>query len=143
MPKSSNGASSIDGGEPQRLTEKEFSWICISPDSSLIAGGFEENGQQKIAVISIQGGEPLQLFDAPRLANFRLGIHWTPDGKAITYRDWVNGIWKQNLSGGEPRRLEGLPTEKLYSYGWSPDAKQFAFVRGAEISDVVLVSSFK
>lgn len=134
---------SIEGGEPQRLTEKEFSWIGISPDSTLIAAGYEENRNPKVALLSIEGGAPLKVFDAPRLANFRLGVRWTPDGKAITYRDWANGIWKQPLSGGPPSRLEGLPAEKLYSYGWSRDGKQFAFARGTAISDVVLFLNTK
>ena len=82
-------------------------------------------------------------FEAPRLANFRLGIHWTPDGKFVTYRDWANGIWKQDISGGTPVRLDGLPAEKLYGYGWSQDGKQFAFVRGVEVSDAVLISNSK
>ncbi len=131
------------GGEPKQLTNKLFNWVGISPNSMLIAAGFEENGQPKVAIISIDGGEPIQTIDAPRLANFRLGIHWTPDGRAITFRDWANGIWRQDLTAASPTRIEGLPTEKLYGYGWSPDGSRFAFVRGAEISDVVLISNEK
>ena len=66
-----------------------------------------------------------------------------PDGKAVTCRDWANGIWRQKLNGGEPKRLEGLPEEKLYAYGWSRDGKQFAFTRGTEIHDVVLITGSK
>jgi Tol biopolymer transport system component len=72
-------------------------------------------------------------------ANFNNGLRWTPDGKAVTYRDWANGVWKQRLDGGEPRRLEGLPQEKLYTYGWSRDGKLFAFTRGTELQDIVLI----
>ncbi|MGI8639172.1 MAG: hypothetical protein ACR2MG_04390 [Pyrinomonadaceae bacterium] len=39
--------------------------------------------------------------------------------------------------------LEGLPAEKLYQYEWSPDGKQFAFTRGREVRDVVLISDFR
>jgi Tol biopolymer transport system component len=66
-----------------------------------------------------------------------------PDGKAVTYRDWVNGVWKQPLAGGKPERLAGLPEEKLYAYTWSPDGKRFAFVRGSEIRDVILLRNIK
>ena len=55
------------------------------------------------------------------------------------YRDWINGIWRQDLDGGAPERIAGLPSEKLYAFGWSPDGKQFAFVRGSEIRDVVMM----
>lgn len=133
----------IEGGESVPLCEKAFSWVGISPDSKFFAAAYEESGKSKIAIAAFDNGELLQTFDVPRLANFRFGIHWTPDGKAVTYRDWANGIWKQELSGGAPARLRGLPPEKLYCYGWSTDGKQFAFVRGAEIRDVVLLSNLK
>ena len=93
-----------------------------------------------LAILPITGGAPLKLFGLPRLANLRFSIRWTPDGKAVTYRDWVNGIWKQNLSGGEPERLPGLPEEKLYGYGWSRDGKLFAFTRAATSRDVTLLA---
>ncbi len=134
---------SIEGGEPVRLGEKELSWVGISPDSKSFAAGYQENGKPKLAIASLEDGEIIKTFDVPRLANFRLGIHWTPDGSGMTYRDWANGIWKQELSDGAPTRLQGLPPEKLYGYGWSLDGKQFAYVRGAEISDVVLIRNAK
>lgn len=134
----------VEGGASQRLSEKTLNWVGISPDSKLIAAGYEENGKLKLVVISIDGGEFVKTFDVPRLANFRLGIKWTPDGAGITYRDWSNGIWQQPVSGGAPpSRLENLPQEKLFDYGWSPGGKRFAFVRGAAFSDVVLISNTK
>ena len=57
--------------------------------------------------------------------------------------DWANGIWRQPLAGGKPERLKGLPEEKLYSYAWSRDGKQFAFVRGSGIRDLVLLRNIK
>lgn len=134
---------SIEGGAAMRLTEKPAEWARFSPDGKQIAYGFTAYGKTKIGVIASEGGEPSKIFDVPRTANLRLGIHWTPDGASVSYRDWANGIWKQNLSGGEPERLKGLPEEKLYSYGWSRDGKQFAFTRGAEIRDVVLIKQSK
>lgn len=131
---------SISGGAPEMLTETVFSWVDISPDSRLIAGGCEENGKPKLCILPIDGGKTLNTFDVPRLANFRLGVHWSPDGRSITYRDWGNGIWTQSLSGGEPTMIKGLPEEKLYGYGWSTDGKQFAYARGLEMNDVVWIT---
>src|SRR5262245_61779350 len=133
---------SIDGGEPTRLTEKATAWPRVSPDGKLIACGYYE-GKTKLGIFSVQGGLPVKLFDVPRLASFNNGLRWTPDGKAVTYRDVVNGIWKQTLDGGEPQRLEGLPTEKLYTYGWSRDGKLFAFTRGTELFEIVLIRDLK
>lgn len=129
---------SIDGGNPELLLEKGASWPRVSPDGKLIACTYDE-GKEKLAIFPVGGGQPLKLFNVPRLANFNSGPRWMPDGKAVTYRDWANGVWKQKLDGGEPRRLEGLPQEKLYSYGWSPDGKLFAFTRAAELLDIVLI----
>lgn len=126
---------SIDGGEPVRLSDNAASWPNISPDGKLIACGFSG----KLAILPIEGGAPLKQFDVPRLANFDYSIRWTSDGKAITYRDWANGIWRQPIEGGEPKRLEGLPEEKLGSYGWSKDGKKFVYMRGSEMRDVVLI----
>ncbi len=81
-----------------------------------------------------------KVFDVPPLANFRYGIRWTVDGKAITYRDWGAGLWRQPVEGGGPQRIQNLPNEKIYSYGWSRDGKNFAFTRGNEIRDIVLIS---
>jgi serine/threonine protein kinase/Tol biopolymer transport system component len=130
---------SIDGGDPVRLTVNRANWPRISPDSKLIACGYEDDGNTKLAILPIEGGEPLRLFNVPRLANFRLGIRWTPDGKALTYRDWINGIWKQNLAGGEAQRLTGLPEEKIFGYGWSRNGRHFAFTRNIESRDVILL----
>jgi Tol biopolymer transport system component len=133
------------GGEPLRLTEKPSSGAGVSHDGKLIACAYNEpsSSQIQLAIIPAEGGAPLKLFNVPRLANFGLGVRWTPDDKAVTYRDWANGIWRQPLDGAKPERLKGLPEEKLYAYAWSRDGKQFAFVRGSEIRDVILLRDMK
>ena len=135
----------VEGGDPVRLTDKDASWPRISPDGKMIACEYDLNPNfpSKLAIISMEGGPPLKIFDVPRLAIFRYGIRWTPDGKAVAYRDGVDGIWKQSLDGAEPKRLEGLPQERLYSYNWSPNGKLFAFTRGTTIRDVVLIKGFR
>lgn len=134
----------IDGGQPVRLTQGSGLWPWVSPDSKWIAFGYASpTGKDQLAIIPIEGGPFAKQFDVPPLANFRYGIRWTVDGKAITYRDWGSGIWRQSVDGGAPRRLQGLPDEKIYSYGWSHDGKIFAFTRGNEIRDVVLISGSK
>jgi Tol biopolymer transport system component/DNA-binding winged helix-turn-helix (wHTH) protein len=134
---------SIEGGEPHKLTESSASWGGFSPDGKFIACGVNRDSATKLAIISSDSGKESKLFDVPRTANFRLGIRWTPDGKSIAYRDWNEGIWKQELNGGEPTRFNGLPPEKLYGFGWSRDGKYFAYARGVEIRDVVLISNLK
>lgn len=130
-----------EGGEAIRLTERAAGWPQISPDSKLVACEADVDGKTRLGIFSLETGTLIKAFDTPRLANLRLGVHWTPDGKAVAYRDWVNGIWRQEIEGGEPKRLEGLPEEKLFGFGWSPDGKQFAYSRGGTSRDVVLITS--
>lgn len=134
---------SSDGGTPAQLTSAPSDWARFSPDSTRLASAYEVEGKVKLAILPIDGGVPTNFFDIPPTANFRLGVRWTPDGQAVTYRDWLNGIWKQRLDGGPPTRIEGLPAEKLFGYAWSRDGTQFAFARGTAISDAVLLTSLK
>jgi Tol biopolymer transport system component len=89
----------------------------------------------------MEGGPPQKVFDVAPLALFSFAIRWTPDGKAVTYRDSGRGLWRQPIEGGRPQQIPKLPDEKLYCYGWSRDGKLFAFSRGQEIRDAVLVST--
>ena len=133
---------SINGGEAKRLTENAAWWPWISPDSKWIACEYiVETGKSKLAIVPIEGGRPTNMFEIPPLANFRYAIRWTADGKAITYRDWGKGLWRQPIEGGSPQQVQGLPDEKIYSNGWSRDGKFFAFTRGVEIRDAVLISA--
>jgi serine/threonine protein kinase len=135
---------STDGGEPTRLTEAETMWPRFSPDGKLFACTYRPSLDKpwQLAVYASEGGLPLKLFDRPRTANFATGLRWTLDGQAITYRDWEDGVWRQPLTGEPSQRLPGLPKEKVYSYAWSPDGKYFAFTRGTESLDIVLIRDF-
>ncbi len=132
----------IDGGESVALTDKETSWMSVSPDGTFIAARYKTD-KNRLAVIPIEGGEPVKQFDTPKTALFYVGIRWMPDSKAIAYRDTAYGYWSQSIDGGPPVRMENLPKEFLYNFAWSKDGKQFAFVRGEEISDVVLFHDVK
>lgn len=68
---------------------------------------------------------------------------FAPDSRTIIYRDNAFGYWSQNIEDAEPRRLKNLPKEKLFTFAYSKDGKQFAFVRGQEIRDVILLGGFK
>lgn len=131
--------TTISGDDPVKLAD-HASWPRVSPDSRFVASEYIVDGQSKLAVFPIDGGAPVQLFNVPRLANLRYGVRWTADGKTLTYRDWANGLWRQELSGGSPQRIKGLPNEKIYAYDWSPDGKYLAYTRGTEMKDVVLIN---
>jgi Tol biopolymer transport system component len=73
---------SIQGGEPFRLTDKPAGWALVSPDSKSVACQLDADGKMKLAILSLASGQILKSFDLPRLANPRLGVHWTPDGQS-------------------------------------------------------------
>ncbi len=144
----SNGTNSawrvsIEGGEAIQITDAESYNARVSPDGNFIAYGHVASGKAKLAIMRITGGGPLKLFDVPSTYNFNGSIRWSRDGKFVSYRDWTNGVWQQSINGGELKRLTGLPAEKLYQYDWSPDGKQFAFTRGREVRDAVLITDFR
>lgn len=130
----------LDGGEPEILNDKETSWGSASPDGKYLAASLITD-KRRLAIFSAATHEIVRQFDLPRTATLFPGSHWTPDSQAVIFRDAEFGYWRQNINGGEAQRLDGLPEEKLYNFAFSKDGKQFAFVRGQEIRDVVLIKN--
>jgi serine/threonine protein kinase/Tol biopolymer transport system component len=142
----SNGKSfvwrvSIQGGKPEQVTTIDSYHPCVSPDGKLLAYTYETEagGPFKIAILNLADGTLAKLFDVPRFASFNGGVRWSPDGQTLIYRDRGKGLWQQALSGGQPHKLEGIPDQEIIRFEWSRDGKQFAFVRGRIIADVVLL----
>ncbi len=133
---------SIDGGASEILSDKETSWLSFSPDGKYFAASYITD-KQRLAIFSAQNNEVLKQFDIPKGGTLSMGSHWSPDSLAVVYRDYNFGYWKQSIEGGEAHRLEGLPKEKFYNFTFSKDGKWFAFVRGQEIRDVVLIENTK
>ena len=127
----------VDGGDPECVTDKETSWMSFSPDGRFLAASYITD-KRRLAIISADTHQIVKQFEVPKTGTLFMGTRWTPDGKSVTYRDTAYGYWVQDVEGGEPRRLEGLPKEKFYNFSWSRDGKWLAFVRGQEIRDVVL-----
>ncbi len=73
-------------------------------------------------------------------------IRWTSDGKAFAYAtentELVANIWLQNLDDSAPAQLTDYNAERIFDFGWSPDRKQLAVIRGSWSHEAVLISSF-
>src|SRR6185295_8457808 len=104
---------STDSGETVRLVEANASWPRISPDGKLIAYLSKVDGKTKLSIISIDSGESIKVYETAPDINVGNGLRWRPDGGAIAYRDWFDGIWLQTFDRHDPQRLDGLPREKL------------------------------
>lgn len=140
---------SIDGGDPVQLFDQPSRSPVISPDGKLIACRFQPDPARddwKVAVISFEGGPPIQLFDIPAHPFWdRLGVRWSEDGKALTYRahhEGIDNIWSQPLAGGRPKQLTRFDSNQIYSFAWSPKDR-LALSRGAETRDVILLTNFR
>jgi Tol biopolymer transport system component len=137
---------SSDGGTPTRLTEKESAISSVSPDGKFFACNYQDQpgGAYKIAVIPISGGTPVTMFDIP--GSFGRTIHWTTDGRSLTYVDaqgGVSNLWNQSLSGGAPKQITDFKDQRIYGFAWSRDGKQLAISRGVVNNDVVLIKDFR
>src|SRR3989442_1072207 len=141
---------SIDGGEPVRFTDKWTANPTVSPDGSVIACFYREdqpNAPVKVAVIPFAGGDPVKVLDLPRPSfSGAPGLRWTPDGRALTYIDTINGvsnIWSLPLDGGKSVQLTDFKTDQIFWFDFSRDGKQLALSRGTQTSDVILIRDFR
>ena len=138
---------SIDGGNSTQLTDKPSDRAAISPDGKHIVYGYQEepNSARKIAVISIDGGAPVKLFEVSPTASAHV-VSWSSDGRSLVYVDTSGGVsnlWAQPLEGGNPVQLTDFKSDHIYWFDLSRDGRQLALTRGNESTDVVLFSNLK
>jgi Tol biopolymer transport system component len=136
---------SIDGGDSVQLTEYAAENPEISPDGKFIVCNYrvETNSPWRNAIIQIDGGKPIKVFDLPHTEQ---DIRWSPDGRAINYvnlRNGVANIWSYPLDGSPSKQLTDFKTEQIYNFKWSPDGKNLVLARGTTTSDVVMIRGFR
>lgn len=137
----------FDGGEPVPVTDEPASWPFVSPDGKFVACVFydtDRNAQPKLAVVPIEGGPPVKLFDFDQ--TFRANVVWMPDNRGLAYLDTRSGtsnVWMQPLSGGKPVQLTDFKTDGVAAYDFSRDGKQLVAARSAETTGVVLIRDFR
>lgn len=140
---------SIDGGEPVRVTDRFTLGPTVSPDGSLIACFYREdqpNAPFKIGIMPFAGGDFVKVLDIPRSINGPAGLRWTPDGRALSFIDTINGvsnIWSLPLDGGKPVQVTDFKTDQIFWFDFSRDGRQLALSRGTQTSDVVLIRDFR
>jgi Tol biopolymer transport system component len=140
--------ASLNGDQPVQLSSsKSFAAPTVSPDGKLIACSYQENplAPSKIAVLSIEGGQPIKIFDVQAVAFQQTSLRWTADGRAIVYvitRGGISNLWAQPLDGGQPKQLTNFTSDLIFSFDLSRDGKQLALSRGMVTSDVLLISNF-
>ncbi|HEV8118959.1 MAG TPA: winged helix-turn-helix domain-containing protein [Thermoanaerobaculia bacterium] len=133
----------IDGGEPVKVVDKPAAAPVVSPDGSLIAVIYRlpPNPANTLAVVSSIGGEPRVIRELPA---YNGRFRWTPDGRELAWTgryEGIGGVSIQPLDGSPSRVLTRWGADPVFFFDWSRDGKWLAFSKGANTSDVVLITS--
>ena len=136
---------SSEGGPASQLTDYGSRGPSISPDGKWIACEYfpEANQRTGLAVIAFVGGQPAKIFPLPN--TFQPPLRWTPDGRAVSFDNIVNGvdnIWLQPVEGGPPQPVTHFDSGKIFYFDWSRDGR-LALSRGSEPSDAILIKNFR
>ena len=134
---------SIDGGDSVKIIDHNAWMPIVSPDNQFIACRYDvEAGQQGIAILPFQGGPPVKLLRIP--IRERQRIQWSADSRSLTYVDTVNGvynIWTYEIASDSRKQVTHFKSDQIFAYAWSPDYKELACDRGAELRDVMIIST--
>lgn len=141
---------SIDGGESVAVTKSASLTPSVSPDGKLLSYLFPEGDDplgppNHIAVMPIDGGEPIKTFKFEIARQNSPYSEWSADGKSILYAVTgnVSNIWSQPLDGGAPKQVTDFKDSLMTGFAWSRDGKKLATTRGNLLRDAVLISEAK
>jgi Tol biopolymer transport system component len=134
-------------GEPIKLTEVESMIPAISPDGKQIAYIQMEKGQpQKIAIISIDGGNVLKSFELPVTAKPEAGIAWNKEGNSILFVNTLgitSNVWRQPLDGKPPKAVTDFKEFQITTFALNAEGNRLAISRGSRNRDAVLLRNVR
>ncbi|MBK9163783.1 MAG: protein kinase [Acidobacteria bacterium] len=135
----------VAGGEPVRLTERQFECErpSISPDSKQILAVCrqEEGGTRELALVDINGGDP-KFLGYPQIAGTR-NFSWSADGQSVIYIDRTTAthqLASQPIAGGNPTQISSFESDSIFSLAVDYRTGAIAFSRGHTIANVVRVT---
>jgi len=118
-------------GQVNRLTSTgRVKASVVSPDGKFVVYAQEENaGQQSLWRRDIGSESPVQIAPSADVEYQILNI--TPDGYSIYFLDGTRSVYQIPVTGGKAKKIaEDLLRDSRI--GFSPDGKQFTFVRRLE-----------
>lgn len=137
-----------NGGTPVRVTDFESVAPSISPDGKTIVcirPAENEGSKGSLEIVYLADGTRTATFGGVPFDWYYIPPKWTPDGRSIVYRRTdipVGNLWKQDLTGGEPRQFTDFTDLKLYNFAFTRDGKKLVTSRGTIKVDVVLLKNF-
>ncbi len=136
----------LDGSEPTLLTDLRAYLPAISPQGTYLAFYFVEGEQERIGIMSIEGGElEVTLEGLAVTSNSSSLLRWTEDGGALiinTVPGDRGNLWRVSLDGREPQRLTDFTDENLFWFEYSPDGETLVVSSGQLLRDAVLIRDF-
>ncbi|MBX7174259.1 MAG: protein kinase [Pyrinomonadaceae bacterium] len=138
---------SLETGESIQLTNFESNYPAVSPDGKTFACLYvpNPNEREKIAIVSIEGGKPIKVFDFPEIVKTRF-FHWSSDGNSLIYinkNSQADNLWSQPIDGSAPKQLTFFESGQIWKFDLARDGQSFILSRGNESSDVLMISDFK
>ncbi|HEY0048273.1 MAG TPA: hypothetical protein VGB68_03230, partial [Pyrinomonadaceae bacterium] len=140
---------SAEGGEPVRLTDFECVAPSISPDGKFFAC-IQPTGIQiknsTLAVVPIEGGAPVKTFEVIPFGFYYRAPRWTPDGSALVFKKTdkqTGNLWRQNLSGGEPKQISDFKSDVIFNHAFTRDGKRLLVSRGKFAANTVMLKNFR
>lgn len=132
-----------DGGKEDQVTGENCAWPDISPSGYLLACAVDIRSTvaRKLLVFDIKG-ELLHSFDVPITAALYNRLRWTPDGKAIIYKDVVEGLWRQELSGGEPVKLPSTGDERVFHFTFTSGG-DLLYSGGTQMREIIFIDDLE
>jgi sugar lactone lactonase YvrE len=97
-----------------------------------------------LVIIPFAGGEPEKTFALPQRPgpNLARRMCWTPDGKAIIYRDTLEaGLWRQRLDEEKPQLVKSFEGVQSPQLTWSFNGKGLAYTRSANMQEILLLQN--
>jgi Tol biopolymer transport system component len=131
----------IEGGSPVQIPSSDPTVTAadISPDGQQLAVSFNSAAQRGWRI----GLRPVASDVAPTATQIAIGlVHWTPDGKGLTFidADTDQNLWNLPPLNGPAKRLTNFTSQFIFNFAWSADGKRIALSRGIVTTDVVLVT---
>jgi len=114
----------LDTGEESEVV-KSGMFYDLSPDGREVV--FQVNGAVKI--VSLDGGEPRELFRNSVHPDWYYSLEWTRDGRYIIVRarnTAISEIWRIPAQGETPQKLD-LSVPKMWYFTLHPDSRHFVF----------------
>ncbi|MDE0187158.1 MAG: sigma-70 family RNA polymerase sigma factor [Candidatus Poribacteria bacterium] len=88
-----------------------------SPDGTTLA--YKKSPPDNIHIVPATGGQSRQITNTPNEGESE--IHWTPDGKQITYKTNDAAWWVISINGGQPKKLH----RNYIPSSWSSDGATY------------------